>query len=151
MATLQDSFQNVSPHHHLCLLSSLDVSLLFLFIAQYYLNSYQAELRLFVCSSCMSFTRKKTILFIPTPLSSSTGPSNSGIKIYRLHEQVKKEKRENGRKEERKEKRKGRSPEQSFGLQISRGGVNVKFNRILSLETPNPQPPSSNTASDGRV
>ena len=59
--------------------------------------------------------------------------------------------RENSRNEEREEKRKGGSTEKSFGLQISRGGVNVKFNRILSLETPNPQPQSSNTASDGRV
>ena len=57
----------------------------------------------------MSFTRKKTILFIPTPLSSSTGPSSSGIKNCRLHELIKKEERERmaGKKRGKKRGREG--------------------------------------------
>lgn len=38
-----------------------------------------------------------------------------------------------------------------FGLQICRGEISAKFNRILFLETSNPQPPSSTPDSDGRV
>lgn len=69
-----------------------------------------------------------------------------------MSKQRRKREREAGKKREKKKGgRGGACVENSFGLQICRGGVNAKFNRILSLQTPNPRPPSSNPGSDGRV
>lgn len=99
----------------------------------------------------MSSMRKETIFFIFSPVSSSTGLSKIGIKIYKLHEQTNKKERQGRRERRREGGRERESVENSFGLQICRGGVNAKFNRILSLQTPNPRPPSSNPGSDGRV
>lgn len=46
--------------------------------------------------------RKETIFFIFSPVSSSTGLSKIGIKIYKLHEQTNKKERQ-GRRERRRE------------------------------------------------
>ena len=63
-AMFQDSVQNVFPHHYPCPLSSLCGSLLFLFIAQYCLNSYQGVFLLFICILFLyELYEKKTILF----------------------------------------------------------------------------------------
>lgn len=94
----------------------------------------------------LPLTMNFTILFISTPFSPSTGPNKIGIKIYRSHEQIKRGEREKEEEEkrgqeqwERREEEGWEEVENSFGLQISRG-VNVKYNRILSLETSNPSP-----------